>query len=130
MPRLARAGRNIAAARLRSKLNPTPYNTAPRPRHRHTDRNLAFTQARQTAGMIRALALLLLLSGCSDAAGQSPFCAAVAPPPQPYCTRTLGRVECWANPEALPGPPPEVADGARALTAAQRADCHRRWPGW
>lgn len=81
--------------------------------------------------MIRALALLLLLSGCSNAAQQSPFCdTTAAPPPPPYCTRTLGRIECWANPEVLPGPPPEVADGPRALTPAQQADCKRRWPGW
>jgi hypothetical protein len=81
--------------------------------------------------MIAALALLLLLSGCAGAPQQSPYCdATAAPPPPPYCTRTLGRVECWANPEALPGPPPEVANGPRALTAAQRADCKRRWPRW
>jgi hypothetical protein len=80
--------------------------------------------------MIRALALLLLLSGCSDAARRSPFCAAVAPPPQPNCTPTHGPSAGSDNPEALPGPPPEVADGPRALTAAQRADCQRRWPGW
>ena len=85
--------------------------------------------ARQTAGMIAALALLLLLlSGCAGVRQQSPYCdTTAAPPPPPYCTRTLGRVACWANPEALPGPPRELADGPRALTAAQRADCQRHW---
>ncbi|MBN8891567.1 MAG: hypothetical protein BGP12_20915 [Rhodospirillales bacterium 70-18] len=54
-----------------------------------------------------------------------------APPARPpYCTRTLGYIECWSNPEALPGPPHEVADGPRVLTRAQEADRTRRWPGW
>ena len=45
------------------------------------------------------------------------------PPPSPrYCTRSLGVVDCWADPEKLPGRPPEVADGPRALTPAQEAD--------
>ncbi len=81
--------------------------------------------------MIRGLVLLLLLllSGCVAPAQHSPYCDRIAPP-VPYCTRTLGRVECWANPQALPGPPPEVADGPRALTPAQRADCKRRLPPW
>jgi hypothetical protein len=46
-----------------------------------------------------------------------------APPPSPrYCTRSLGVVDCWSNPEKLPGPPPEVADGPRELTPAQEAN--------
>lgn len=63
--------------------------------------------------------------------GQS-YCRQTLPPPArpPYCTRTLGYVECWANPEVLPGPPREVADGPRTLTAAQERNRTRRWPGW
>ena len=54
-----------------------------------------------------------------------PYCAAQPPPPSApprYCTRSLGVVECWADPEKLPGRPPEVADGPRVLTPAQEAD--------
>jgi hypothetical protein len=60
------------------------------------------------------------------------YCKPQQPPPRPppYCTRTLGSIECWSNPEALPGPPREVADGPRALTAEQEADRTKRWPGW
>lgn len=50
-----------------------------------------------------------------------PFCNTGEPPPErpPFCTRSLGVVDCWANPEALPGPPREVADGPRTLTPTQ-----------
>jgi len=52
-----------------------------------------------------------------------------APPARPpYCTRSLGAVDCWANPEKLPGAPPEVADGPRSLTPEQEANRTRRWP--
>src|SRR5205823_14280053 len=52
-----------------------------------------------------------------------------APEPPPYCTRSLGTVDCWRDPELLPPPiPPEVADGPRTLTPAQEADRTRRWP--
>ena len=52
-----------------------------------------------------------------------------APPdPQPYCTHSLGVVDCWVNPQALPGPPPPVADGPSTLTPAQEADRTHRWP--
>jgi len=59
-----------------------------------------------------------------------PYCTEREPPPDPptYCTRSLGIVDCWVNPQVLPGPPPEVADGPRALTPAQEANRTRRWP--
>lgn len=52
------------------------------------------------------------------------------PPPRPqFCTRSLGVVDCWANPEALNGPPPhQVADGPNTLTPAQEANRTRGWP--
>lgn len=57
------------------------------------------------------------------------YCAARDPPPDPgpFCTRSLGVVDCWSNPEALPGLQREVADGP-APSAAQ--DRYRRapWP--
>ncbi len=44
-----------------------------------------------------------------------------APPPQPFCTRTLGMAECFADPAALPDHPTPLADGpAPALPARKR----------
>ena len=51
-----------------------------------------------------------------------------APEPPPYCTKSLGRIDCWLNPEALLNPPRQVADGPRALTAEQEARRTRSWP--
>ncbi len=50
-----------------------------------------------------------------------PYCNTWEPAPErpPYCTRSLGTVDCWSNPQALAGPPREVADGARTLTEEQ-----------
>lgn len=47
------------------------------------------------------------------------------PAPPPYCTRSLGTVDCWADPK---GQPPQVADGPSTLTPAQEADRTRHWP--
>ena len=62
-------------------------------------------------------------------AGKS-YCAPEEPPPvKPVvCTRSLGTVDCWRNPEALGAAYTEVADGARGLTPAQEAHRTRRWP--
>jgi hypothetical protein len=60
------------------------------------------------------------------------YCRETEPPPDrpPFCTRSLGMVDCWVNPEALNGGPPrEVADGPRTLTPEQEKDRTRRWPG-
>jgi len=58
------------------------------------------------------------------------YCRPTAPPPDvpPYCTRSLGVVDCWKDPSAMSDLPPEVADGPRALTPEQDADRTRRWP--
>lgn len=59
------------------------------------------------------------------------YCRPEEPPPAqpPYCTRSIGRVDCWrAPPLALPLPP-GVADGRAVLTAEQDAQRTRRWPG-
>jgi hypothetical protein len=56
------------------------------------------------------------------------YCRPLEPPPEapPFCTRSLGTVDCWIVP---PGPPRrEVAYGPRTLTPAQEADRTRRWP--
>ncbi len=59
-----------------------------------------------------------------------PYCAPEEPPPaRPLvCTRSLGTVDCWTNPEALGVPVTEVAAGARELTPAQEENRKRRWP--
>ena len=61
--------------------------------------------------------------------GQS-YCRPIDPPPEPppYCTQSLGRIDCWLNPAALLNPPRQVADGPQALTAEQEARRTRAWP--
>jgi hypothetical protein len=49
------------------------------------------------------------------------------PVPPPYCTRSLANIDCWQNPAALPGPPPELADGPRTLTPEQEANRTKRF---
>ncbi len=49
------------------------------------------------------------------------------PDPQPFCTRSLGTVDCWADPALPPGRPAPVAD-TPAPTAEQRARRTARWP--
>ncbi len=58
------------------------------------------------------------------------YCRPIEPPPDPapFCTRSLGGVECWRNPEALPGGATPVADGPRALTPEQDARRLHPWP--
>ena len=55
------------------------------------------------------------------------YCRPKEPPPGPvpYCTRSLGVPDCWADPA---GQPPELADGPRTLTPAQEANRTRSWP--
>jgi hypothetical protein len=59
--------------------------------------------------------------------GKDYYCRPIepAPSPPPYCTRSLGVTDCWANPA---GEPPQQADGPDRLTAAQEANRTRRWP--
>jgi hypothetical protein len=59
------------------------------------------------------------------------YCKPTAPPPAPatFCTRSLGVVDCWANPDGLNGQPVQgVADGPRTLTPEQEANRTARWP--
>ncbi len=49
-------------------------------------------------------------------------------PPQPYCTRSLGVVDCWAAPERMDPLPPQVADGVAGPTPEQERYRLRRWP--
>lgn len=61
--------------------------------------------------------------------GQS-YCRPEEPPPgaQPFCTRSLGVVDCWQQPDLLPGQPRGVAEGPWRLTPAQEANRTRGWP--
>ena len=58
------------------------------------------------------------------------YCRPIEPPPEapPYCTRSLGVVDCWKDPAAVPNLGPDVADGPHTLTPAQEADRTRTWP--
>ena len=58
------------------------------------------------------------------------YCKPVDPPvaPVPYCTHSLGRVDCWAHPEQIPGIPAQVAQGPHELTPEQDRIRLARWP--
>lgn len=60
------------------------------------------------------------------------YCKPDEPKPDvpPYCTRSLGVVDCWADPASVPNRAPEVADGPRALTPVQEKDRTKGWPDW
>jgi hypothetical protein len=85
-----------------------------------------------------ALALLavLLLAGCAAPIGRDgepiglgqALCESIPatrccrqhkpPPPQPFCTRTLGQADCWTNPAMLADHPPGLADDPAAPPSA------------
>lgn len=103
--------------------------------------NVSFTSGCDDGVMRILLTLtpLLALGACAAAAPQwhggltgvdcsftrsqqgRPYCNVHEPPPErpSYCTRSLGTIDCWSNPAALPGPPREVADQVRSLTGEQ-----------
>ena len=58
------------------------------------------------------------------------YCRPIEPKPQPppFCTRSIGAIDCWQNPATVPGQPRGVADGPTGLTAAQEANRVRTWP--
>ncbi|HEY4249955.1 MAG TPA: hypothetical protein VGM87_02075 [Roseomonas sp.] len=59
------------------------------------------------------------------------YCAPTEQPPaaQPYCTRSLGSVDCWTVPPHAIPPYRGVADGPNTLNAAQEADRTAWGPG-
>ena len=63
--------------------------------------------------------------------GQS-YCRPEEPPPgpPPYCSLSLGRVDCWREPPLAIPLQRGVADGPVALTAEQEAHRTRRWGLW
>ena len=58
------------------------------------------------------------------------YCRPPEPPPapQPYCTRSLGGVDCWREPPLALPMQRGVAGGPAALSAEQEAHRTRRWP--
>ncbi len=59
------------------------------------------------------------------------YCKPEEPPPAapPFCTRSLGTVDCWVNPKALNDQPVHgVADGPDTLTPEQESNRTARWP--
>ena len=45
----------------------------------------------------------------------------------PFCSRTLGDVQCWSNPEAFTSLPHSITD-TPAITAEQERQITSRWP--
>ncbi len=60
---------------------------------------------------------------------EQPYCAAreQLPDPMPYCTRSLGNVECWADPQAFAVLPAPLGDYP-PLTPEQVSQITSRWP--
>jgi hypothetical protein len=58
------------------------------------------------------------------------YCKPAEPPPVPpeFCTRSLGVVDCWQDPAALPDRAQGVAEGPSTLTPAQEVNRTHRWP--
>ena len=82
------------------------------------------------ARVLLCLSLLGLLGGCAPGGSGlaarvgcalgGASCAQPAPPPAPYCTRSLANVDCWADPRRLADRPPQVADGGWQAPALVR----------
>ena len=68
---------------------------------------------------MRCLLVMVVLGGCA-ARGQLMISVA---PPQPFCTRTLGVAECFADPSALLDRPAELAD----TPVRGHVACRRWW---
>jgi hypothetical protein len=58
------------------------------------------------------------------------YCKPTEPPPlpQPYCTRSLGVVDCWAGVDPFGYYQRTTADGPAQLTPEQDANRTARWP--
>jgi hypothetical protein len=82
-------------------------------------------------GSVAALGRTPVDAAYSLVTGKS-YCRATEPLPDalPYCTRSLGVVDCWRDPAAVANLGPDVADGARALTPVQEKDRTRGWVVW
>jgi hypothetical protein len=60
------------------------------------------------------------------------YCRPQDPPPRipDFCTRSLGVVDCWQQPDLMASRYHGVADGPTGLTPEQEAYRTRRWPWW
>ena len=60
---------------------------------------------------------------------QLPYCAPRehTPAPPPFCTKTLGLPECWADPASFVTLPRQLADSP-SLTPEQARQTASRWP--
>ena len=60
---------------------------------------------------------------------KQPYCAPreQVPGPEPFCTRTLGTVQCWTDPEHFASVPRTIVD-TPGLTAEQVSQIKARWP--
>jgi len=58
------------------------------------------------------------------------YCVLPEPPPPipPYCSNSLGGVDCWRDPALLANRPHELANGPRFLTVDQQAYRTCPWP--
>ena len=84
--------------------------------------------------LLLVLLVVLVMSGCGPETGSVSVMSltdpASRPPPSPppFCTHSLGTVDCWSNPAALNGPPARgVADGPQTLTPDQEANRKAWW---
>ena len=50
------------------------------------------------------------------------------PPIPPFCTRSIGTIDCWTSRAVLFDAAPGIADGPASLTPAQEANRTARWP--
>ncbi|MDB5413687.1 MAG: hypothetical protein JWR10_2022 [Rubritepida sp.] len=55
--------------------------------------------------------------------------AEAAPGPPPYCTRSIGSIDCWVTRPLTVPMVAGVVQGPVSLTSEQEADRTRRWPG-
>ena len=49
------------------------------------------------------------------------------PRADPYCSRTLGNVQCWSDPESFASRPRQIVD-TPAITPEQERQITSRWP--
>jgi hypothetical protein len=68
---------------------------------------------------MRFLILCIVLAACANGGHK----VVSRPPPQPFCTRTLGVPECFADPAALPDHPAELAD----TPVREHVECDSIW---
>jgi hypothetical protein len=56
------------------------------------------------------IGFVMMLAGCQAGPEPSHRSMVLAAPPPPFCTRTLGMAECFADPLGLPDHPSDLGD--------------------